>query len=217
MWASPLWLPGLQRAHPRAGAGQPAGRPGRTRRELERRGRLTTRRCSANWRLDLLVFSTHDPWRRWRGCSSSPSILDSSTGKLGRDPRRRSLPAQRQRRVKRSPRYKALRSHRIPITTAGRQLPAEDQANAMTVEDLLANGTRQRSHGRTSDGPGSWRIPMAKFTTNFLVLRARILALYGRWREAQTELEAAFPAHAIRTARTRSRWSYYRARALRLY
>jgi tetratricopeptide (TPR) repeat protein len=78
-----------------------------------------------------------------------------------------------------------------PDHSNGRQLPAEDQANAMTVEDLLENGTREETAAKLD----AWELahPMAKFTTNFLVLRARLLELDGRWREALSELDA-FPA-----------------------
>jgi tetratricopeptide (TPR) repeat protein len=78
-----------------------------------------------------------------------------------------------------------------PDDSSGRQLPAEDQANSMTVEDLLDSGAREEASAKLE----AWELahPMAKFTTNFLVLRARLLALAGRWREALSELDA-FPS-----------------------
>jgi tetratricopeptide (TPR) repeat protein len=78
-----------------------------------------------------------------------------------------------------------------PDDSNGRKLPAEDQANSMTVEDLLDSHSRAEA----AEKLGAWELahPLAKLTTNFLVLRARLLAMYGRWREALTELEA-FPA-----------------------
>ena len=36
---------------------------------------------------------------------------------------------------------------------------------------------------------------MAKFSTDFLLLRSRVLTLYGRWRESLAELDAYAATH----------------------
>ena len=155
--------------------------------------------------LELLVFSIHDP-------SVLPRVqqlafgLGPEQGKLGEirvgDFYRLSGNVEQA-----MARYRAAQP---PDSSDGRRLPAEDQANSITVEDLLENATRREAAERLR----TWEFahPMAKFTTNFLVLRARLLSLYGRWREALTELEA-FPA-THPDSPYQIDVDYYRARAL---
>ena len=102
------------------------------------------------------------------------------------------------------------RAAQPPDPSNGSRLPAEDQANALTVEDLIGEGQRQDA----LDTLAKWerRHPMAKLTTNFLVLRARVLAMFGRWRESLTELDsfaASQPDSAYEVD-----VDFYRARAL---
>ena len=61
------------------------------------------------------------------------------------------------------------------------------------MEDLLGDGARQEALDRLA----KWELahPLAKLTTNFLVLRARTLALFGRWRESLAELDAFAATH----------------------
>ncbi len=105
-------------------------------------------------------------------------------------------------------RYRAAQP---PDPSNGRRLPAEDEANSMTVEDLLVHGTRQDALDRLT----AWELahPMCKFSTNFLVLRARVLSLYGRWRESLAELDAYAATHPDSPYQIDV--DYYRARALR--
>ena len=102
------------------------------------------------------------------------------------------------------------RAAQPPDPSNGSRLPAEDQANALTVEDLIAAGQRQDA----LDTLAKWerRHPMAKLTTDFLVLRARVLGLFGRWRESLAELDsfaASQPDSAYEVD-----VDFYRARAL---
>jgi tetratricopeptide (TPR) repeat protein len=136
--------------------------------------------------LELLVFSVHD-------LAAMPRVqqlafsLGAQAGKLG-DIRIGDLYRLNGDVDHAVARYQAAQP---PDNSNGRQLPAEDQANSMTIEDLLDSGARQDAMEKLD----AWELahPMAKFTTNFLILRARLLAMYGRWREALTELDA-FPA-----------------------
>ena len=75
----------------------------------------------------------------------------------------------------------------------GRRLPAEDQANSLTVKDLIDNRDRQDAAAKLTE----WELahPMAKFTSDYLLLRSRVLTLYGRWREALAELDAFAATH----------------------
>ncbi len=81
----------------------------------------------------------------------------------------------------------------------------------MTVEDLLDTRHAAGRAGQT-DEPGNLRTRCAKFTTNFLVLRARVLSLYGRWRESLAELDAYAATHPDSPYQIDV--DYYRARAL---
>ena len=98
-----------------------------------------------------------------------------------------------------------------PDPSNGRRLPAEDQANSMTVQDLIDKNERQEAADRLTD----WELahPMAKFTTDYLLLRSRVLTLYGRWREALAELDAYASTHPDSPYQIEV--DFYRARALR--
>jgi tetratricopeptide (TPR) repeat protein len=76
----------------------------------------------------------------------------------------------------------------ISDQTGGRKIPAQDSAYSMTIEKLLTGGSRSQAMEKLSE----WEIhhPMAKFDTDFLLLRARMLNAYGRWVEELTELDS---------------------------
>ena len=80
-----------------------------------------------------------------------------------------------------------------PDPSNGRRMPAEDQAYSLTVKDLIENKDRQDADEKLTE----WELvhPTAKFSTDFLLLRSRVLTLFGRWREAQAELEAFASTH----------------------
>ena len=91
-----------------------------------------------------------------------------------------------------------------------RKLPAEEQANSLTVTDLIESGNRQEAEAKLS----AWELadPMAKFSTDFLLLRSRLMSLYGRWRESLTELNAFAGSHPDSPYQIEV--DFYRARAL---
>ena len=72
--------------------------------------------------------------------------------------------------------------------SAGRKLPAQDRAYSMTIKDLLGRNLRTEA----GDKLGEWEMkhPMAKFDSDFLLLRGRMLLAYGRWSEALAELDS---------------------------
>ena len=102
------------------------------------------------------------------------------------------------------------RTAQPPDPSDGRRLPAEDQANALTVEDLIGEDARQEAMDRLAKWEAAH--PLAKLTTNFLVLRARTLALFGRWRESLSELDAFAAMHPDSAYEIDT--DFYRARAL---
>ena len=80
----------------------------------------------------------------------------------------------------------------------------------MTVNDLIDKNERQEADTKLTD----WELahPMAKFSTDFLLLRSRVLTLYGRWREALVELEAYAATHPDSPYQIEV--DFYRGRAL---
>ena len=76
----------------------------------------------------------------------------------------------------------------IGIKGDDRSLPAQDRAYSITVRELLEANRRDEAQAKL----GEWEIrhPMAKFDSDFLLLRARMLMLYGRWNQALSEIES---------------------------
>ena len=155
--------------------------------------------------LDLLVFGAHD-------MASLPRVrqlafnLGPDKGKLG-EIRLGDLYRLNGDLNHAAEHYRAAQP---PDPTNGRGLPAEDQANALTVEDLLGDEARQDALDRLAKWERAH--PLAKLTTNFLVLHARTLAMFGRWRESLAELDA-FAAIRPDSA-YEIEVDFYRARAL---
>ena len=155
--------------------------------------------------LDLLVFGAHD-------LATLPRVrqlafgLGADKGKLG-EIRVGDLYRLNGDLPHAAEHYRAAQP---PDPTNGRGLPAQDQANALTVEDLLGDGARQEALDRLAKWERAH--PVAKLTTNFLVLRARALALFGRWRESLVELDAFAATHPDSAYEIDV--DFYRARAL---
>ncbi len=72
--------------------------------------------------------------------------------------------------------------------TKGRKLAALDRANSITIADLIAQGYRREAEQKLTE----WELehPMGKYDSDFLLLRARTLFLFGRWGEALQEIES---------------------------
>lgn len=76
----------------------------------------------------------------------------------------------------------------ITDASAGRKLPAQDQAYSITVENLLSRNLRREAAEKLHE----WELchPMAKFDSDFLLLRGRTLNAFGRWNESLAELDS---------------------------
>ena len=83
--------------------------------------------------------------------------------------------------------YRAIQKT-VADESGGRKLPAQDRAYSITVENLLESKLRREA----SDKLRAWELghPMAKFESDFLLLRARMLNAFGRWAEALVELDS---------------------------
>jgi tetratricopeptide (TPR) repeat protein len=70
--------------------------------------------------------------------------------------------------------------------SAGRKLPAQDQAYSITIENLIARHRRREALETLQE----WELshPIAKFDSDFLLLRGRALNAFGRWNESLAEL-----------------------------
>ena len=199
----PLWLPAYT-AHARAGA-QIDPKKAAAEVAANTAARQLYRPALDVLELDLLVFGAHD-------LASLPRVrqlafdLGADRGKLG-EIRVGDLYRLNGDLPRAAEHYRAAQP---PDPTNGRGLPAQDQANALTVEDLLGDGARQEALDRLA----KWELahPLAKLTTNFLVLRARTLALFGRWRESLAELDAFAATHPDSAYEIDV--NFYRARAL---
>ncbi|HEY2341977.1 MAG TPA: tetratricopeptide repeat protein, partial [Chthoniobacteraceae bacterium] len=72
--------------------------------------------------------------------------------------------------------------------TQGRKNAAEDRSNSITITDLIEGGYRHEAEAKLRE----WEIehPMAKYDSDFLLIRGRVLMLFGRWSEALQEIES---------------------------
>ena len=72
--------------------------------------------------------------------------------------------------------------------SAGRKLPAQDQAYSITIKNLISKNLRSE----TLDALHEWELrhPMAKFDSDYLLLEGRALNAFGRWTEALAELDS---------------------------
>ena len=72
--------------------------------------------------------------------------------------------------------------------TKGKKLPAMDKAMAITIADMLTNGYRREAEEKLIEWEAA--SPMAKITSDILLVRARVLMEFGRWAEALSEIES---------------------------
>ena len=96
------------------------------------------------------------------------------------------------------------------VESAGRKLPAQDRAFAMTVEDLLNRNELAAAEQKLTE----WetRHPLAKLDSDFLIWRGRVLLARDRWREALAEIESF--EKLLPESPYQIDADYYRARAL---
>ncbi len=72
--------------------------------------------------------------------------------------------------------------------TQGRKFAAQDRANSITITDLIEGDYRHEAEEKVR----AWEIehPMAKYDSDLLLIRGRVLMLFGRWQEALQEIES---------------------------
>jgi tetratricopeptide (TPR) repeat protein len=76
----------------------------------------------------------------------------------------------------------------IADETQGRKFAAQDRSYSITIADLLAQDYRHEAEAKLAE----WELehPMAKFDSDFLLLRGRVLMEFGRWNEALQEIDS---------------------------
>ena len=132
--------------------------------------------------LDLLAFRLHDPSLPARATqiafanpgTNIPEIAKVRVGDLDR------LTGDFKRAVAEYRQAGPLIDPRVT--------PAQDRAFSITISDYLDDSHRDEAAAKLTE----WetRHPMAKFGSDFLLLRARVLLAYGIWDEALCELES---------------------------
>ncbi len=105
--------------------------------------------------------------------------------------------------------YRAVQKT-VADETQGRKFAAQDRGYSITIADLIAQGYRFEAEAKLAE----WEVehPMAKFDSDFLLLRARVLMLFGRWNEALQEIESFGKMNPDSPYQIPA--DYYRARAL---
>lgn len=136
--------------------------------------------------LDLLVFYLNDPDAVSRAMQISTRDPKSETARLALVRAGDSLRLRGRYQEAITQYRQAQRS--VAEDSAGRKLPAQDRAFSITINDLLERGDFPEADQKLT----AWESqhPLAKLDSDFLVLRARALMAFGRWREARAELES---------------------------
>jgi tetratricopeptide (TPR) repeat protein len=72
--------------------------------------------------------------------------------------------------------------------SGGRKFAVQDRAHSVSIAELIEEGHRDEAEARLR----VWELahPMAKLQSDFLLLRAQSLMLFGRWGEALQEIES---------------------------
>jgi len=182
---NPMWLPAqmavlhaLEQSDPRKALEEM--------RRIDPAARKKSRQILSQYELDLLVFSlcdasAEDLARRIAFESPESEAATLAKIRIGDLYRLtgRIKPAIEQ--------YQGVQKN-VADETNGRKVPAQDRASSIAVEDLLESGSRNEA----ADKLREWELrhPMAKFDTDFLLLRARMLNAFGRWSVAITELDS---------------------------
>jgi tetratricopeptide (TPR) repeat protein len=76
----------------------------------------------------------------------------------------------------------------IADETGGKKLPAMDRAFSITITGLIDQGERKAAEAKLAEWEADH--PLAKYESDFLLLRGRVLMLFGRWNEALQEIES---------------------------
>ena len=76
----------------------------------------------------------------------------------------------------------------IADESAGRKNAAQDRTYSITIADMLAQGCRHESLAKLHES--ELEHPMAKYESDFLLLRGRVLMEFGRWNDALQEIDS---------------------------
>ena len=70
----------------------------------------------------------------------------------------------------------------------GRKFGAQDRGYSIAITDLISQGYRHEAEAKLTE----WELdhPTAKFDSDFLLLRGRVLMEFGRWNEALQEIDS---------------------------
>ena len=155
-------------------------------RRIDTAARKKSARAFSQYELDLLVFLLRDPSAEdlaRRIVFDSPDSEAAALAKIRIGDLYR-LTGRIQPAIEQ---YRSVQKD-VADETGGRKAPAQDRACSIAVEALLASGSRSEA----ADKLREWELrhPMAKFDSDFLLLRARMLLAFGRWTEALTELDS---------------------------
>jgi len=182
---NPMWLPAQMACLHSLAQSDPRKALEELRR-IDPVARKKYRQIFSQYELDLLVFSLRDASAEDLARRIAFEAPDSEAATLAKirigDLYRltgRIKPAVEQ--------YQSVQKN-IADETNGRKVPAQDRASSIAVEDLLESNSRNEAADKLCE----WELrhPMAKFDSNFLLLRARTLNAFGRWSEALTELDS---------------------------
>jgi TolA-binding protein len=203
----PLWLP-AEIARTRALAQSDARKALDDLKRIDPEARKTTPQPLALLELDLLVFYLQDATAADTAKRVEFLYPNSETERLAKiragDFYR--LTEQFKQAVEQ---YQGIQKT-IVDETAGRKLPAQDQAYSITIRNLIGKSMRKEAAEKLRE----WELrhPMAKFDSDFLLLNGRMLIAFGRWNEALTELDS------FKKIQSDSPWQvdadFYRAEAL---
>ena len=98
----------------------------------------------------------------------------------------------------------------IADDTGGKKLPAMDRAYSITISGLIDQDQRKAAEAKLVEWESEH--PMAKYDSDFLLLRGRVLMMFGRWNEALQEIESFRAMNPDNPFQIPA--DFYRARAL---
>ena len=203
----PLWIKG-QLARLRALA---QTNPQQALSEVRKFDTATRRRYArelALFELELLVFHLKDP----AGLEIAKRIaFENASNDLGRLAKVRAGDLYRLlgRGKEAVEQYRSVQKT-LDDETKGRKFAAQDRSYSITISDMIEQGHRHEAMAKLAE----WELehPMTKFESDFLLLRGRLLMLFGRWNEALQEIESFSQMNPDSPYQIPA--DFYRARAL---
>ena len=136
--------------------------------------------------LDILIFDLKDPAAAELGKRVAFENANSDVGRLAKI-RIGDLYRLLGKTAQAVEQYGSVQKS-ISDETQGRKNAAEDRANSITIIDLIEGGHRHEAEQKLRE----WELehPMAKYDSDLLLVRGRVLMLFGRWNEALQEIES---------------------------